>query len=269
MWSLQNIQQQFLQLQNQKGQKLQQPEKTQTATVVPQQVNDTTTQINNLVAQSASALTCGPTCQQQQKTDQLKQNYVNAQTNVDTAPTQLDTAEKNYITYTEGTAGYNKVLSSKVTAQSTALTAQTATAFTDAVDNAQTLLDTYNSLHSSYTNSFDLYNSYLTVNELVDGQINSINTDVVTSDRKSYYEGQGVDNLNKWYSFLKWIYIIAVFVFFICIFLTPSSYSFIFKIFILICFIIYPFVIIYIIAFAYNSISKIKELLPKNAYINL
>jgi hypothetical protein len=35
-------------------------------------------------------------------------------------------------------------------------------------------------------------------------------TDTVTSDRKSFYEGQGVDKLNNWYSFLKWIYIILL-----------------------------------------------------------
>jgi len=233
------------------------------------QQQQTTDQINTLISQSTDALTCGPNCQKTRTSDSLQQTYLNAQANVETAPVQLQEAERNYYTFTQGTAGYNAVRSNAVTQQATQATNTATTTFQTGVDSATSLTTTYNSLSSTYQNTFDLLKKYLEENSELQDEINEINTDTVTNDRKTYYESQGYDKLKSWYKLFMWIYIFLIIVYFIGLFLAGSGYSFIAKFGILIALILYPFVINYVVMFVYNSLSSVYNLLPKNAYTTL
>lgn len=65
------------------------------------QQQQTTNQINQLLAQSSQALLCGPgtECERTQTSEDLQQKYLAAQTNVQTAPYQEQQAEKSFYTY--------------------------------------------------------------------------------------------------------------------------------------------------------------------------
>lgn len=54
---------------------------------------------NDLINQANQLISCGPSCSQNQTTTQLKQNYLDAQTNMISAPQQLLTAQKIYYLY--------------------------------------------------------------------------------------------------------------------------------------------------------------------------
>jgi len=232
-------------------------------------LQQTTNQINKMISQSADALTCGPTCQKNRRTEELKQKFLDAQANVNTSSTQLENAAREYYTYTQGTAGYNKYLAAQVSSEAKAATTKAKTSFSSATDKLKTLTNTYETLHATYLNTFSLYEKYLLENSVLKGKIDAINTDTVTSDRKSFYESQGVDNLNNWYILLKWIYIILIIVYVFGMILAGSNYSFLTKFLILIAFIIYPFVIVYLVSFLYTGILRINSLLPKNAYTTM
>lgn len=233
------------------------------------QQQQTTDQINQLITQSSSALTCGPNCQKTQNTEVLRQDYLDAQSNVETAPIQLQQAEQNYYTYTQGTSGYNAVRASSLSQQATALVGSTTSTFQSDVDNATDLTTTYNSLDTTYQKLYDLYGKYLEENYELQMQINELNTDVITNDRKAYYKGQGYDKLNSWYILFKWIYVFLVFIYILGMLLAGSSYSFMAKFGILIALILYPFVINYIVMFVINFIARIYGLFPQNAYTTI
>jgi len=228
-----------------------------------------TSQINAMISNSAESLTCGPDCQKTRYSEELKQKFLDAQANVNTAPDKLNTAAKEYYTYTQGTDGYNRYLSGQVSSESKNLTSTASATFSSASDKLLALTKTYNELNSTYINTIDLYKKYLTENSILEGRINGISTDTVTSDRKSFYEGQGVDNLNSWYILLKWIYIILIIVYVFGMILAGSNYSFLTKFLILIAFIIYPFVIVFVISLLYSSVSRFLSLFPKNAYTSM
>jgi len=233
------------------------------------QQQQTTDQINALIAQSSDALMCGPNCQKTRKADSLQQTYLNAQANVETAPVQLQTAEQNYYTYTQGTAGYNSIRANAIMQQAAQATDSASATFQNGVDSATSLTATYNSLSSTYQNTFELLQKYLEENVELQDEINEINTDTVTNDRKTYYESQGYDKLKSWYKLFMWIYIFLVAIYVIGIFLAGSSYSFIAKFGILIGLILYPFAINYVVMFVYTSLRRVYDLLPKNAYTTL
>ena len=70
---------------------------------------DTTNKINALLEQSAEAISCGPTCQKLKVSSELKQKYLDAQTNMITAPIKLEETKKNYYVYTEGRPYYDDI----------------------------------------------------------------------------------------------------------------------------------------------------------------
>jgi hypothetical protein len=232
-------------------------------------LQQTTSQINRMVSQSADALTCGPDCQKKRRAEELKQKFLDAQANVNTSSSQLENAAKEYYTFTQGTAGYNNYLATQVSAQAKTTTTAAQTTFSSAADKLRKLTETYDTLNNTYTNTFNLYEKYLLENSILQGKIDAISTDTVTSDRKSFYESQGVDNLNNWYILLKWIYIILLVIYVFGMILAGSNYSFLTKFLIFVAFIIYPFVVVYLVSFLYNGIMRINSLLPKNAYTTM
>lgn len=50
--------------------------------------------INELLEKSSQAMLCGPTCQKLRVTDELKQKYLDAETNMQTAPLKLNKVRK-------------------------------------------------------------------------------------------------------------------------------------------------------------------------------
>jgi hypothetical protein len=226
-------------------------------------------QVNTMITNSAASLTCGPDCQKVRYSEELRQKFLDAQANVNAAPAKLDTAAKEYYTYTQGVAGYNRYLSGQVSSEAKDITTTATSTFSSASDKLLALTKTYNELNSTYINTIDLYKKYLIDNSILEGRINGISTDTVTSDRKSFYEGQGVDNLNNWYILLKWIYIILLIVYVFGMILVGSNYSFLTRFFILIAFIIYPFVIVFVVSLLYGGLLRFLSLFPKNAYTTM
>jgi hypothetical protein len=230
---------------------------------------DSTAQLNKLLAQSAEALTCGPSCQKQKTTDRLKSAYQVAQTNVMTAPVELGQAEKAYITYVDGTAGYNSIMSNTITNQANTVCTNIQNEFNKQIEIATNLITTYNSLYTNYAYVKELYHDYVNENSETREHIGRLNSDVVTADRKTYYESQNYESLTKWYYIFRWIYIILLIAFFIGLFLAESDKSRMYKWTIFILLVLYPVVINYIIVYLLKTWSQLYTLLPKNVYKSL
>ena len=113
------------------------------------------------------------------------------------------------------------------------------------------------------------YNEYISKNNQLDTGIVDIRSDIVTADRKTFYETQNYDNLMKWYRIFKWIYILLLLAFFIGLFITKSDMSRTVKISAFIFLIIYPIVINYLVDFIIKSLKNAYNLMPKNIYKSL
>jgi hypothetical protein len=228
--------------------------------------NETTDQINKLLAQSSDALLCGPDCQKIRKTGLLRQNYLDAQANMETAPFQLEEAEKNYYTYQQGDAGYTTIRKKQLEEQASKIIEKTTVTFDSEIDSATELATTYENVNITYENMQELYEKYLEENKQFQKQFSTLRGDTITNDRQSFYESQGYDTLNNWYILWKWIYGCIVAVYIIGLFLSSSNYSLINRIIILIFLIVYPFIIQPVYHVLYNIINTIYSYLPKNAY---
>lgn len=234
-----------------------------------QNQNSQVNQVNQLIQTANEAIACGPTCQEQKKIEDLQQKYLNAQSNVANAPEQLEKAEKEYYTVSKGAAYYNDFLRNKLQGKADILGNTLKSNFQKNVQLATEFSQTYDSLSTNYQHVLELFNGYVKSNESLKKELNGVQKDIVTNDRKTYYEHEHFTSMKNWYYLFKWVYIILVFVFILGIFLVRNSYSLKYKIFLLVIFILYPFVIDFIVLYLIQLSLRIYSLLPTNIYTNL
>ena len=243
---------------------------TQDAASICKQQQETSEQLNALLLQSAEAITCGPTCQKMKETQQLEQQYLNAQTNIQTAPIQLENARKAFYTFTEGTGAYNTMLEQDLQAKANDISNKLTNIFNKEIELANTLNTFYNSDIINTQNTIELCETYVKKNKELEKAVKNTRGDVVTNDRKSYYEIQQSDNLTFWYRTLMTIYYLLLVVFFLGTIFSPNKLSLLTKIVLTILLFIYPFIISPIANYVIGNLNNlITYLFPKNVYNNL
>ena len=141
--------------------------------------------------------------------------------------------------------------------------------FNNSSSEALQMLDSYNSLYLNLNNVVELVNKYLKENDILEKDIKNVSSDILTNDRKTYYEEQSINRLKKFYNWMKYLYIFIIIVFLFCIFLVPNNMSFNNKIFIFILLCLYPFVIHPIFRLLNWIYEKIMNIMPKNVYKTL
>ena len=230
-----------------------------------------TNQINQLLAQSSQSLLCGPgtECDRTQKTENLQQKYLAAQTNIQSAPYQEEQAEKAYYTYTQGDAAYNAMKAKRLQETAEKKANEIQVSFNENSAKAIELNDTLSSLTKNYQHVTELYQTYVEENAILGQKIQSYRTDVVTSDRKTYYENQNYDIIKTWYSIWRWIYFILLIVFGVGIFLSKSGYSIWAKLGLFALFALYPYVIDYVVLYLLKAGANLGSIIPKNVYTTL
>ena len=122
-------------------------------------------------------------------------------------------------------------------------------------------------INSSYTK--ELLEEYSEKNSELKLKLRDNHGDILTNDRKTYYESTALDRLKLWYTFWWYIYYIFVIIFLLAIFLSPSKLSIIVKLIILILLVFYPYYIDYVSNMIFTNIKNVYNSLPKSVYNNL
>jgi len=222
---------------------------------------------NKLISQASDAVMCNSECRQQRTADKLKQNYLTSQTNLASASNQVQVAQKNYVTFTQGQSGYNDLLDNQLQEQAQKV-ADTFTEYFDSDSEAiKTQIDTYEGLLLNFKNVAELYVKYKKENAQLIKDLKNETNDVLTNERKTYYEDQKIDGLKGFYYYiLLGIYIIFLIGFIIFSLKYPSQTTFSGKLVSIVGFILLPFFSTWILGKIIYLIYTAYELLPKNVY---
>ena len=222
---------------------------------------------NTLISQASDAVLCNSECRKQRETDKLKQNYLNSQTNLASAPNQVQVAQKNYVTFTEGPSGYNDLLDNQLQEKAQEIVNKFTEYFMSDSKEITTQIDTYEGLLINFKNVAELYLKYKKENVQLVTDLKNETNDVLTNERKTYYEDQKIDGLKGFYYYiLLGIYIICLIGFIIFSLMYQSQTSFIKKIVSIIGFILLPFFSTWILEKFIYLIYTLYEMLPKNVY---
>ena len=222
---------------------------------------------NTLISQASDAVLCDSECRKQRETDKLKQDYLKSQTNLASASNQVQVAQKNYVTFTQGASGYNDVLETQLQDNAQEIADKFTEYFQNDSKEITTQIDTYEGLLLNFKNVAELYLKYKTENvELIKDLKNETN-DVLTNERKTYYEDQKIGGLKGFYYYiLLGIYIIFLIGFIIFSLKYPSQTSFRVKFVSIVGFILLPFFSTWILGRFIALIYTVYEMLPKNVY---
>ncbi len=237
-------------------------------TSMQQQIN-TQNKINDLLEKSAQAIACGPSCQKQKVIDNLKQKYEDAKVNVKNAPALLDQAEKQYYLYSEGSAAYGQMKESDLNNKANEIAVETTKLFNDLVSSTVTLNNMYNTALINSEHTIELLHKYEQDNSDLKKKLGNKYSDVLTNDRKTYYEQNGISRLEDWYELWWYIYYILVTVFIIAVILSHSTMTRITMLIVFILLIFYPYYIHPIVLKIWSTMKDVNALLPKNVYKNL
>ena len=224
-------------------------------------------QFNELVAQASDVLTCGSECQKKRQAEQLQQVYYNSQANLETCSSQAEEAQKNYIIFTQGQSAYNDYYNNQLQGKAKIIAQQFTQNFNNETILTQSQIDTYNGILINFRNIIDLYKQYKEENIELFKELKEETNDVLTNERKTYYEDQNIDSLKFYYFyFLLTIYIICGICFVIFYFIYPSNTNWKIMTAIVVIFIALPFISSWILATIIYLLYKLYNLLPKNIY---
>ena len=222
---------------------------------------------NSMIDQATAAISCDSECQRQQKDEELKQAYLNAQTNLATAPNNVYVSRQNYVVFDQGQPAYDELIDSELLQQAQKLTSYYQNNFTDESRNIIFNTNTYSGLLINLKNIFDLFLIYKEENIKLFKQLKDETNDVLTNDRKTYYQDQGIDNLKFYYHyFFLLIYIITILAYIIYNFMYPSQISILLRVLFLALMVLLPFISSWILGKIISIIYDIYNWLPKNAH---
>ena len=224
---------------------------------------------NSFIQEASDTIMCDVDCQRQREEERLKQEYERAQQALAFAPSQLQRAQQNYVLYSQGESEYDELLDEELDEKANII----ADAFTENFDNEvnklKSQISSYNSLLINYDNIFDLLKKYEIENGLLWKELKKETNDLLTNERKTYYEDQNIGTLQFYYFyFLVTIYVICVLCFGAFSFIYPSQSSWIIRLGIFIAFIVLPFISTWILGIIVYLLYEGYNLLPKNVYID-
>lgn len=225
--------------------------------------------INELLEQSTQALSCGPTCQKLKVSEELKQRYLDAETNMQTAPIKVEQTKKNYYIFTEGRPYYDNMKEEELKVKANKIADLLKENFITELSNANTMNTYLNTALINSQHTKDLFNHYLENNKMLKLKLRETRGDILTNDRKTYYETDALDRLKLWYNFFWYIYYLLVLTLIIALFLSPSDLNTIKKIIISIIILFYPYYIDFIVRWIHGLYTSIVSRLPKNVYNTL
>ena len=225
--------------------------------------------INELLEKSSDVLMCGPDCQKAKISDQLKQKYLDAKTTIQTAPITLAQSEKNYYVYTQGEPYYDRLQEKELTLKARSVAQVLKTNFIEELSSANTMNSYLNTALTNSENTKELLDDYIAKNKAIQTTLQNQQGDILTNDRKTYYETEAYERLALWYRFLWYVYYIFVVIIGLALFLSPGGFSTPAKIGILGVFAGYPYYITYATHFVYDNYIWVYSKIPKNVYNSL
>jgi hypothetical protein len=225
--------------------------------------------INSFIEQATSALSCGADCQNQNTINQLKQTYLDAKTNLVTAPSQVETSLKNYLVYLEGEPAYLEYKENELEAKAEQITSSIQQDISKIISDETRNVNTYDGLLINLNNIYEYYERYLKENIELQNKLKTTTSDIITNDRKTYYEDQGIESLRKYYIIIFIFYAVVVVSYIICCFAIQNDLSIKIKIVFLVLLIVYPFISAWLLKQIIHLYHKTTELLPVNAYKNI
>ena len=222
---------------------------------------------NSFLNSASEAITCNSECQRNKAAEELKNKYLTAQSNLTLAEPQYQIAKQNYYTYVSGQAAYDKMIEKELREKARLFVQKFKENYDLEKNKIRVQLETYDGLLVNFRNVVDLFKKYKVENVKLLKQLKEDTNDILTNDRKTFYEDQQNDVLNLYYYYFLWvIYILVIICFGVFSLIFPSNFDWKIRGLIFLVFLGLPFVSTFVLGKIIQLVYWIFGLLPKNVY---
>ena len=240
---------------------------TDTSLPSPDCQSEQITQFNNMLNEAKQRMSCDSACQHRKKATELKKKYEFAKTHMNSD--MINRAEKNFIVFAKGQPVYDELHNEQLRRRAQKIGEKIIENFNKEAIKIVSDIKSYAMLLLNYPNVLDLFNTYTKENIALKKQIKEDGNDILTNERKTYYETQGNETLNSFYYVLTIIYIIVLIVFLGCMFLMPSGMNLMVKLGVFVGLIVLYGVSPYVLSAVVTSVYFIHSKLPKNVHLTV
>ena len=224
--------------------------------------------LNSFLDYANQAISCDSECKQNKRSTSLRNKLMEAESNLVLAEPEYQNAMKKYYVYVSGKTGYEEMMQEKYTEMATQITDTMKEYMTEISQQITQQINTYKGLMVNVRNLVDLFRQYKTENKHLARQLKEDANDIITNERKTYYEDQEIDVLDTYYYILFIIYIIVA-ICFIVLYYKNGTGS---KILTLLTFILLvglPFLSYWGLRIVLFILFWLFSLFPKNVYTTL
>lgn len=226
-------------------------------------------QFNSFIDSANNTISCDSDCKRKKRISSLKQKMMEAKSNIALAEPDYQLAVKNYLVYTKGETEYNDLMEQQYTsvANDLATTMHEQLAKTTADITQQ--IESYIGLLVNMQNVVDLYEQYKQENIALAKQLKEDATDIITNERKTYYEDQETEWTSYVYYILLIVYIISAIGYVVFYLKTNIRMLSIWKIIKLCIVIVIPWLMKWFLRLLVMFVYWVAGLFPKNTYLTL
>jgi hypothetical protein len=222
---------------------------------------------NSLIAQFQESISCDSACLLKKEKEQLEKQLQEAEVNMISAPQQIVNAQKKLVTFVSGEDGYDAFNEQQLNEKADEKIRGYKEKYDEMAKKITTQINTYEGIFINFENVKDLYLKYKKENDMLMKQVKNTTNDVLTSERKTFYQDQQVDVLKFYYYYIILIiYCICVFCFLIFSFIYPSKTDWKIRLVSFIILILLPFISTWILGLCIYIVYFIYDLIPKNVY---
>jgi hypothetical protein len=233
----------------------------------PECQSEQVTQFNNMLNDAKQRVSCDSSCQHRRKAAELKKKYEFAKTHMNDK--MIHQAQKNFIVFAKGQPVYDEIHDAQLRRQAQQIGKAIIDKFHTESSKIVSDIKSYAVLLLNYPNVLDLFNTYKRENVAMKKQIKEDGNDILTNERKTYYETQGNETLTTFFYVLTIIYIIVLLVFLGCTFAMPSEMNLVLKLGIFVGLIVLYFVSPYILSAIVSAIYYIYSIMPKDVHLTV
>jgi len=218
-----------------------------------------TDKINQTIDMINQNIMCGPECQKQKEIDDLKAKYETAESNLKQAPNNLSVAKKNYYVAVDGPLAYQTKLKAEYQKEAQDFINNEKKQRDQQTKEVNTLISDYQAVVIYSQNMNDLLDVYITKNQRLKREIDTYDTIVKTSERKTFYKTQSLE----WYQSLKklilYFYYLTLIIYVLYIILYHREFKSIKSLIILLIITVIPYIIYkaYVENIIGNSIANV------------
>jgi hypothetical protein len=228
-------------------------------------MNNISAKLNSLLPEIDSLL-CNTECQRNKTLDELKEKVQNAQASLDLAPDNLKAAQQKYLLELKGSTEYIETRKKELSSEVDKVISTYLQNFKSNLEKLNELKNIQDVLTASVETSAELGEQYGEKNRSFLSHMDEYKTNVITNDRRSFYENQNYESLIYWYWIILILYCIFSLFYIRRIYFSTSNN--IKKGAITFCIILYPILVSFYITYFLKFIYSIYDFFPKNIYLD-